>query len=271
VQALWPTFALVFAGLSGLLSAYTLRLRRDLGSARENSERLRELVKKRVERPNVFSHEVRTPLTLIKGAAELLAEESPGPLTPMQREFVATIASNTDQMLSLAQDLLVEARLDSPLFDLHLERFDLRALVRQTVRDARRVHPTAIRQENTGGPLPLTADRALLGQALWNLVNNACRHAGPHSTLTVSASRGEGQAVLAVADDGVGMTPQEREGLFRPFASNGEHAGTGLGMMITERIINQHGGRLLVDSIPGRGTTIFCTLPLAGRTEAPHE
>lgn len=254
-----------------ILVLWLANLRRELADARSETEHLRELVKKRVERPNVFSHEVRTPLTLIKGAAELLAEETPGPLNDRQREFVGTIATNADQVISLAQDLLTEARLDSPLFDLHLDRLDLRKLVRQTVRDARRVHANPIRLDNTGAPLLLLADRALLGQALWNLLNNACRHAGAGATIAVSVSRGEGQAILAVSDDGAGMTPEERQGLFVPFAGNAEKGGTGLGMMITERIITQHEGHLLVDTIPGRGTTVFITLPLAERTEPDHD
>ena len=254
-----------------ILVLWLANLRRELADARSETEHLRELVKKRVERPNVFSHEVRTPLTLIKGAAELLAEETPGPLNDRQREFVGTIATNADQVISLAQDLLTEARLDSPLFDLHLDRLDLRKLVRQTVRDARRVHANPIRLDNTGAPLLLLADRALLGQALWNLLNNACRHAGAGATIPGSVSRGEGQAILAVSDDGAGMTPEERQGLFVPFAGNAEKGGTGLGMMITERIITQHEGHLLVDTIPGRGTTVFITLPLAERTEPDHD
>ncbi|MCA0295515.1 MAG: HAMP domain-containing histidine kinase [Actinobacteria bacterium] len=271
MQVAAPVLLVVLAAGCVLLAVWLVTVRRELADARTETEHLRELVKKRVERPNVFSHEVRTPLTLIKGAAELLAEETPGPLTARQREFVDTIAGNADQVISLAQDLLTEARLDSPLFDLHLDRLDLRRLVRQTVRDARRVHPNPIRLDNAGAPLLLLADRALLGQALWNLLNNACRHAGTEATLTVSASRGEGQAVLAVSDDGAGMTPEERQGLFVPFAGNAEMGGAGLGMMITERIIAQHDGHLLVDTIPGRGTTVFITLPLAERTEPDHD
>ncbi len=100
-----------------------------------------------------------------------------------------------------------------------------------------------------------------------DLVNNACRHAGPGATMTVSLRRGEGQGVLAVTDDGVGMGPEERAGMFEPYQGNPEHGGAGLGMMITERIVAQHDGHLLVDTIPGHGTTVFITLPLAEHKE----
>lgn len=252
-------------------SLWSVRTRRTLAAARGEAEQLREMVKKRVERPNVFSHEVRTPLALVAGAAELLAEETPGPLNDRQREFVRTIVVNARQAIGFAEDMLTEARIDAQLFELHLDEVDLRALVRQTARDARRVHPNPVRLENQGPPLPLMADRTLLGQALWNLVNNACRHAGADASVTLSVTEGESQAILAVTDDGEGMSADERKRLFEPFATGAsQRSGTGLGMMITERIVAQHSGRLLVDSAPGGGTTVFVILPLA-RGEGDHD
>ena len=261
MPVLWIV-VLVLTGVSGTLAVLLVRDRRRLAAAQAETRQVRTLVRERVERPNIFSHEVRTPLTLIRGAAELLAEETPGPLTERQREFVSTIAVNAQQVITLAQNMLTEARIDAQLFELSLQEFDLRRLVRETVRDARRVHQSLIRLENTGAPLLVLADRALLGQALWNLVNNACRHAGDDATVTVSASRGEGQAIIAVTDDGSGMSDAERAGLFVPFAGDPDHGGTSLGMMITDRIVAQHGGRLLVATIPGHGTTVFFTIPL---------
>lgn len=239
------------------------RLRVQLVAARAETERLRSLVKKRVERPNVFSHEVRTPLTLVKGAAELLAEQTPGPLNQRQLEFVQTITENTQQVIALAEDLLTEAKIESQLFELRLERFDLKVLIREVVRDARRIHSADIRLVEPTGPLQIIGDRALLTQALRNLVINACRHGGDGARVKVSASLSEGQAVVSVTDDGVGMSPEQRDRLFEPFAvGSSQRAGTGLGMMITERIIAQHEGQLLVDTLPGHGTTIFFTIPL---------
>jgi len=264
VSALWISIVALTL-VSATLVVLLFRDRRRLVAAYAETSQVRSLVKERVERPNIFSHEVRTPLTLIRGAAELLAEETPGPLTVRQREFVTTISANAQQVITLAQNMLTEARIDAQLFELTLQEFDLRRLVRETVRDARRVHPSAIRLENAGAPLLVLADRALLGQALWNLVNNACRHAGDGATVTVSATRGEGQAIIAVADDGAGMSDAERAGLFVPFVTEPDRGGTGLGMMITDRIVAQHGGRLLVDTAPGRGTTVFFTIPLRER------
>ena len=172
----WVIVALLALVCSALVWLYR-RTRADLLATRAEADQLRDMAKKRVERPNVFSHEVRTPLSLISGAAELLAEETPGPLNDRQREFVSTIgdrcrrpdaASGTPvRVIGLAEDLLVEARIDAQLFELRLEPLDLRALVRQTVRDARRIHTTPIVLESQGAPIGVVADRNLLGQAVW--------------------------------------------------------------------------------------------------------
>lgn len=260
----------VLAAAAAMLALLLIWINRRYVAARAEADQLRTMVKKRLERPNVFSHEVRTPLTLIRAAAELLAEETPGPLTERQREFVSTIGVNAQQVIGLAEDMLAEARIEAQLFELHLERTDLRALVRTTVRDARRIHPTTILLDDHSGPITLLADPGLLAQALWNLVNNACRHSGEGARVNVAVSASEGQAIVSVSDDGGGMTAGERATLFQPFATGGARAGTGLGMMITERIISEHGGTLLVDTVEGRGTTIFFTIPTE-RTEVGHE
>lgn len=258
---------LLVLGVLGL-SLLLVSMRRKLVVARAEAELLRTMVKERVERPNVFSHEVRTPLALILGAVELLAEETPGPLNERQREFVATISSNADRVAGLAEDMLTEAKIDASLFELRMDRVDLRQVIRKIVRDARRVHGRPIVMDGAGPPLLLLGDPELLTQAVWNIVNNACRHAGDNATIRVSVSEDDGQAIVAVSDDGGGMSPKERDQLFVPFASSS--GGTGLGMSITERIITQHQGRMLIDTIPERGTTVFVVVPLADREGAEN-
>lgn len=258
--------AWLLASGCGILALVTtfgwVRSHRRLQASVSEAEQLRTMVKKRVERPNVFGHEVRTPLTLIRGAAELLAEETPGPLTERQHEFVHTISSNAQQVIALAEDLLTEAKIESQLFDLHLEHIDLKPLVRQAVREARRIHFADIRFDEQSGSISVMGDSALLMQALRNLVANACRHSGDNTLVRVSATTSEGQAIVSVSDSGGGMSSSERDTLFDPFVVGGsERAGTGLGMMITKRIVSQHGGHMVVDTVAGHGTTILFTIP----------
>lgn len=237
--------------------------RRDLRRSRDALAHLRAYHEERSARPNVLSHELRTPLTVVQGSAELLLEESPGPLNALQREFVSTIAENSHQVIEMANDLLEEARIESELFNMHPERVEIRQLVRECVRNLRRVHKAPIRLDSRGAPVHLVVDPALMRQAVTNLINNAARHAGEGVTITVSVLDGEETVTLAVSDDGEGMTPEERAALFVPFATGGSRRpGTGLGMMITQRIVELHGGRVLVDSIARRGTTVYLVLPL---------
>lgn len=201
--------------------------RRRLLAARVETEQLRAMVKKRVERPNVFSHEVRTPLTLVKGAAELLAEQTPGPLNERQLGFVHTIAVNAQQAIGLAEDFLTEAKIEAQLFELRLEPVDLKPLVREVVRDARRLYHSDIHFAEEPGPMIVLGDRALLTQAVRNLVTNACRHGADDGAVRVSAISSEGQAILTVSDQGEGIPANARDTLFEPFTTSSP-SGTGL-------------------------------------------
>lgn len=271
-----PVWTLVvLAGLCLVAVALWLVTRRRLALARRDNAALRTMVARRMERPNVFSHEVRTPLALIHGATELLLEETPGPLTDHQREFLETIADNTAQMSGLADNLLTEARVQSQLLTLHRTQVEVRALMRRTVADLRRFSRIPVELVDTGRRITVEADPNLLRQALWNLVGNAVRHAGDDACVSVEVGESEDTLVIAVSDDGAGMSDADRELLFRPFSADLRDAGdpsphgTGLGMMVTQQIVAAHGGRVLVDTITGRGTTVFCTLPVRAPQEVP--
>ena len=273
------TWAWVAAGAAGALLVVVLVLvgrlrtvREQLDVTRHEGERLRTLARARAERASVLSHEIRTPLTLVQGAAELLAEETPGPLNDRQHAFVDTIVDNTRRTMTMAEDLLTAARLEARLFEVHLERTDLRALARRTVAEMRRLHGVSVLLDSRGAPLWLDVDRNLMRQALWNLVNNAVHHSGAGVRVVVRITVGD-DILVSVSDDGPGMTAEQRAGLFLPFVTSGgvTGRGTGLGMMITREIVELHGGRIFVDSATRVGTTILFTLPLAatGKDRGP--
>ncbi|GHG49249.1 hypothetical protein GCM10011331_11640 [Flavimobilis marinus] len=253
------TVALGASAIAGWARARTLRRR--LEASRHEAERLRSLAQARASRSSVLSHEIRTPLALVKGAAELLAEQTPGPLNDRQRQFVDTITQNCQSMIAMAEDLLITARLEAQLFELHVERTDLRALVRQTVREMRRVHPGRILLDSRGAPLWLDIDRNLIRQVIWNLVNNAARHGGEGVVIVVRITEGDHDVLVSVSDDGPGMTPEERENLFVPFGVGARTSGTGLGMVITREIVDLHGGRIFVDTAARVGTVVLLSLP----------
>lgn len=188
MEELW-----VYLGLSGtvvvtiVLTLLFLIVRHLL---RENS-RLKTELNARNERPAIISHEIRTPLTLINGAAELLAEGLAGPLTEQQRTFVTTITENTTQVINIAENFLIDTRLKESL-PIEREEVDVRAVVAETARHMRRITNVPIYVDAAGGLLPIWADPGLIKQLVWNLVNNATRHAGPDATVNVRVSNAEG-------------------------------------------------------------------------------
>lgn len=226
---------------------------------RELEERIAELDR----RPAVMSHEIRTPLSLVRGAAELLAEETPGPLNPTQAMFVSTIAENTRLVIDMAEDFLLATRFHTGTVTVHPEPVDIRAIVSETAREVRRFIGTEIRVDTVGGILPMISDERLVRQMVWNLVNNAARHAGDDSVITLRVrERSEGGCLLSVIDNGVGLSDDEQRRLFEPFATgSSRRPGSGLGMMVVQQIVSALGGRIMIDSDAGVGMAVMIQLP----------
>ena len=263
MEELW-----VYLGLSGtvvvtiVLTLLFLIVRHLL---RENS-RLKTELNARNERPAIISHEIRTPLTLINGAAELLAEGLAGPLTEQQRTFVTTITENTTQVINIAENFLIDTRLKESL-PIEREEVDVRAVVAETARHMRRITNVPTYVDAAGGLLPIWADPGLIKQLVWNLVNNATRHAGPDATVNVRVSNAEGGgALLIISDDGDGISAEDQEHMFDAFRTgSSRRPGTGIGMMVAQHIVHAHGGSILVDSLSMHGTAIHVVLPAGAK------
>ena len=259
--------------LASLMCALLVRAQHELKRVLAEKERLRQLHQDYIAGPAVLSHELRTPLTVVRGAAELLADGSAGPMNEMQLKFAKTIAENSNQVIEMAEDMLAEIRMESDLFNLRLKRVEMRELVRHNVAQLRRFHSAPIRLENHGAPIHMSVDPRLMGQAIANVINNAARHAGDGVSILVSVQDSDEDVTIAVVDDGRGMTPEEKERLFIPFDTGGSlRPGTGLGMMLTQKILRLHGGTILVDTIASKGTTFYLTIPRSQRsTTVPKE
>jgi two-component system OmpR family sensor kinase len=231
-------------------------------SDRAEIDRLRSIAERNADQISVVSHEIRTPLALIRGAADLLQERSPGPLTDSQARFVTTISGNCHAVIALAEDLLTQARIDAGMFELHLHRVNLRTLASTVLGELRQLHPVQFALDCPGAPPRVWADGALIRQAMTNLINNAVAHAANASLITVRIVNADDQVLVSVSDDGEGMEEDQRRELFRRFSSGRPlQDGTGLGLVITRQIVQMHGGDVFVDSTQGRGTTMLFSLP----------
>lgn len=227
---------------------------------------LHRLEARRADQVSVLSHEIRTPLAVILGSAELLAEQAPGPLTERQSVFIRRILDNATRMQSLAEQLLMQARIEAGIFEVNPTTVDIRALMRSVVEDLTQVAEVPIVLDTLGAPVRAFVDPQLIRQVVTNLIMNAV-HSDPHSSrVEVRVVAGDDQVMVSVSDGGTGMTDLQRDRLFLKFSSGQPLGnGTGIGLFISQQLVEMHGGRIFVDTISGKGTTMMFTLPLNGR------
>jgi two-component system OmpR family sensor kinase len=212
------------------------------------------------------SHELRTPVTTIRGYAELYRTgglRGPGELDSALRRT----EDEAVRMGSLVEDLLLLARLDQGR-PLQREPVDLDVLARDAVRDAGAVDPDHPVTAVTAGGVVVPGDADRLQQVVTNLVGNARVHTPPGTAVEVRTSREGDRAVLEVADSGPGMPPEVAERAFERFyradpARSRHQGGTGLGLAIVKATVDAHGGTVSIRSAPGQGTTVRVELPTA--------
>lgn len=267
--ALATTAILLLGGCTVVLGGALYFLGRSWLADRADISRLRDTAQRNADQISVVSHEIRTPLALMKGAADLLAEGTPGPLTRPQEKFVNIISGNCSSVINLAEELLIQARIDAGIFRLQLQWVNFRSLATVVVKELRLLHPVDIALDCPGAPSRAWADAGLLRQALTNLINNAVANAHQATLVTVRIVNADEQILVSVSDDGIGMTPNDRKQLFERFASGRPlRDGTGLGLVITRQIIQMHGGDVFVDSTPQRGTTMLFSIPTGEAAKA---
>jgi putative tryptophan/tyrosine transport system substrate-binding protein len=241
------------------------------------NERLKELDRMKSDFVSHVSHELRTPLTAIKGAVDLVLREVTGPLTEKQVHYLNRVRSNTQHLAGLINDLLDLSKIESGKIEVKSRRVSLGGLVHEVVEALRPVAAekvialeTALREPS----ILVWADRDKINQVLMNLIGNAIKFTPVQGRVIVSASRNGGESVqVSVSDTGPGVSPEDREKIFAKFyraETNGTNPkGTGLGLAISKALVELHGGKIWVESEPGRGSTFFFTLPVSGSQHLP--
>ncbi|HEY5661790.1 MAG TPA: GAF domain-containing protein [Gaiellaceae bacterium] len=214
------------------------------------------------------SHELRTPLTSIYGFAETLLRQDIPFAEEERRTFLAYIASESERLTEIVDQLLNVARLDSGDLQVELGRIDVGSVVSEVVRtvDADNGHRFEI--DLPDEPLAAEADPEKVRQVFNILVENALRYSPEGGKVTVGARRNADRVEVRVVDEGMGIPAAEREWIFRKFyraesAARDGAAGTGLGLFIAKELVNAMGGRIWVDSTEGEGSSFAFELPLA--------
>jgi signal transduction histidine kinase len=212
------------------------------------------------------SHELKTPLTVIVGFAETLADHEPPEL--QRRQFVEAIRSNAQRMQRLVDDLLDLSRIESGVWQPRVATLDVHALAGEAaaaIVETAQQKGVAVLTEVGDDATVLHADPVAVRQVLSNLTENAARYTAAGS-ITVFARRDGGRVAIGVRDTGVGIAPDHLPRVFERFyradpARARDAGGTGLGLAIVKHLVESHGGRVAATSTPGNGTTVTAWFP----------
>ena len=216
-----------------------------------------------------MSHELRTPLHTVIGFSELLAEELEGPLTEKQKRFVDHIHRDANHLLELINDILDLSKIEAGRLELRAEPFDLGVVVEESLASFRALAlAKSITIERELPPnLMLEADRLRFKQIVVNLLSNAMKFTPEGGRVRIRARLAHEDVLVSVEDTGVGIPKEAHAAIFDKFYQIGEttkgvREGTGLGLAITKRLVEQHGGRIELESEPGKGSRFTFSVPL---------
>lgn len=233
---------------------------------RDVTER-REVERLKDEFVAVVSHELRTPLTSIRGSLGLLAAGKLGEVSEKGRRMLEIAVQNTDRLVRLINDILDIERIESGRVTMELRPVDASELAHQAVDVmAAMAEKAGVRLYAWADRQPLEADPDRVLQVLTNLLSNAIKFSPAGGEVVLTVERGDGEVVFRVRDEGRGIPADRLESIFERFSQVDssdarEKGGTGLGLAICRSIVQQHGGRIWVESAPGKGSTFTFTLP----------
>jgi len=215
-----------------------------------------------------MSHELRTPLNAIIGFSEVLNERMFGELNEKQDEYLKDIYASGQHLLSLINDILDLSKIEAGRMELEPSDFDLATAIDNAltlVRERASRHGITLGQTIDERVGLIRGDERKVKQVLLNLLSNALKFTPEGGRIDVRATATDGMAEISVADTGVGIAPEDQGAIFEEFRQVGtaekKVEGTGLGLALSRKFIELHGGRIWVQSQPGKGSTFSFTLP----------
>lgn len=253
-----------------LLQDRLARQNQELATANVELKHLDELKSMFV---SIAAHELRTPLSPIRGYIEMLLDGDLGDLTSTQRDSLAVVRGSVDRLVSITNQLLDVSRIEAGRIELILKPLDLGKLVDKVVGEFQLELEAKAQRLNLSAaqPLPLAlCDESRAEQIVSNLVSNASKYSpsGSEVMLRLAPAQEEGFLQVSVIDHGPGISAEDQARLFDPFfrtasANLSRVKGTGLGLYITRSLVELHGGRIWLDSVPGQGSSFHVTFHVA--------
>jgi len=215
---------------------------------------------------SMVSHELRTPMTIINGSLRILRTEG---IAEKDKEILLENAiSGADSLSAIMENLLELSRYQAGRLKINIGTVDIPAVTRNIIKGFNERNHRLEQNFPPGFPT-VTADKIRVERILHNLVSNAIKYSPENTAITVSGRQGNGHVIISVADQGAGIKPEDRERIFEPFERL-EHGkgiqGLGIGLVVCKRLTEAQGGKIWVESQPGKGSTFFFTLPSNGKS-----
>lgn len=237
---------------------------RQMETRHRESERINEL---KSEFLASMSHELRTPLNSIMGFSDLLLHGKAGALNPRQQEFVGHVKGAADHLLALINDVLDVSRIEAGQVEIRREEFVAETTLGEIVAEVCGIATQKrISIHSPMGASRIYADPLRFKQIAYNLLSNALKFTPPNGRIDVTVVSGEDGACITIADTGIGIALEDQAAIFDKFyqvsSSTAVREGTGLGLAIAKRLIEQHGGKIWVESEMGVGSRFLFTIPL---------
>ena len=229
-------------------------------------EEVRSLSAKKDEFIALASHELKTPLTSIKGYLQVLGRVERG---QMEQKFLEKSLNQVEKLNKLVDDMLNMSKIEAGKLQFNIESFDMTALLQETLEAIAYTNTThQIVQELHSGPVMVEGDKQRIEQVIINLVNNAIKYSPGAEQVRVSLESDHTYLTVSVRDEGIGLTPEQQERIFSRFyraEGTGGIGGLGLGLYLTKEIIDRHHGSIRVKSEYGNGSEFIFSLPLKSR------
>lgn len=239
---------------------------------RDTNQRLMRLNQMRSEFTSMISHELKTPLTVIKEGVHIVLEEMEGPLSSGQHETLEMTSRNIDRLSHLIHTVLSFEKIESGCWGTSFRAIDLSALTAELcelMKMACRKKGISLSCELPEGGVQAVCDADKIRQVLLNLIDNAVKFTVENGSIEVRLRQGDGQAVLEVRDDGIGIKKEDQEKIFKMFSQSlneyswRSHVTGGVGLAVCKKIMEEHHGRIGVESRPGQGTCFTVEFPLS--------
>ncbi len=250
----------------------TLQQRIDVATKelRSSNAQLKHLDEVKDEFMSMASHQLRTPLTSVKGYISMVLEGDAGNISPRQQRLLLEAFKGSERMVGLISDFLNVSRLQTGRFMIDRTPFDIGRIVRQEVSDLQLIaasHGIKLRLKATREQLMVMADESKIRQVIMNFIDNAIYYSPENSTIVITVEKVANDVAVTVVDTGIGVPQEEQARLFNKFfrAKNARKQrpdGTGVGLYLARRVIKAHRGSIIFSSQEGKGSTFGFRLPL---------